>query len=70
MAKSMRLWGGWRFAKGKAAIMAEWMSAESAWAIMASQGRKKYWKVRMAKMAAAWKKRASKKKTKKTSLYV
>lgn len=57
MAKSMRLGGGGRFAKGKSALMRKGYSAKRASGIMAAAGRKKYGAKRMAKMAARGRKR-------------
>lgn len=54
--KSMKPGGGGRFAKGKDALMAQGKSEESAGAIMAAQGRKKYGKAAFQKMAAAGRK--------------
>ena len=56
--KAMRLGGGGRFAAGKAKIEAEGKSPESAGAIMAAAGRKKYGAKKMAKWSAAGRKRA------------
>lgn len=52
MAKSMKLWGGWRFAKLSKEIQSQGKSKESADAIAASIGRKKYGSKKMAKMSA------------------
>lgn len=60
MAKSMKLGGGGRFAAGVSALKKEGKSAESAKAIMAAAGRKKYGAAKMSKMAASGKKRAMK----------
>lgn len=60
--KSMRLGGGGRFEKGVKALKAKGKSEESAKAIMASAGRKKYGKAKMAQWAEAGKKRAAEKK--------
>ena len=59
--KSMKLGGGGRFAKMQAAIEKTGKSAESAAAIAAAAGRKKYGARKMAKMAATGRKRAAKK---------
>ena len=59
MAKSMKVGGGGRFAKGKAALMKKGMSAKRAGGIMAAAGRKKYGKAKFQKMGAAGRKRAS-----------
>ena len=56
--KSMDLGGGGRFAAGKAKLESEGKSPESAGAIMASAGRKKYGAAKMAKWSAAGRKRA------------
>ena len=56
MSKSMKPGGGGRFAALKKKIEGEGKSAESAAAIAASAGRKKYGSARFAKMAAAGKK--------------
>lgn len=58
--KSMRLGGGGRFEKLVGQLKTSGKSEESAKAIAASVGRKKYGKAKMAKMAAAGRKRASK----------
>ncbi|MGE5631386.1 MAG: hypothetical protein ACM3TR_09855 [Caulobacteraceae bacterium] len=60
--KSTRLGGGGQFQMMKDAIMKTGKSAESAAAITAAAGMKKYGKAKMAKMAAAGRKRAAKKK--------
>lgn len=59
--KSMRLGGGGRFQKLVKHLTDQGKSEESAKAIAASVGRKKYGKAKMSKMAAAGRKRASKK---------
>jgi len=56
----MRLGGGGRFEKGKRDLMKKGYSEERASAIMAAIGRKKYGSARMAKWAAAGRKRAKK----------
>lgn len=58
--KSDRLGGGGRFAKMKGALEREGKSAESAGAIAASAGRKKYGKKKMARMSAAGRRRKAK----------
>ena len=58
MAKSMKPGGGGRFAKMVGGLERSGKSAESAKAIAASAGRKKYGAAKMAKFAAAGKKRA------------
>jgi len=60
--KSMRKGGGGRFAKLVDKLKSSGKSEESAKAIAASVGRKKYGTKEMARMAKAGKKRASKKK--------
>ncbi|MHB8744757.1 MAG: hypothetical protein ACYC9L_16815 [Sulfuricaulis sp.] len=60
--KSMKLGGGGRFAKGKAALMRKGMSAGRAGAIMAAAGRKKYGAKKMAKMSAKGRKRTARKR--------
>jgi hypothetical protein len=60
MAKSMRPGGGGRFAALKKKLEGQGKSASSAGAIAASVGRKKYGKAKMAKWAAAGRKRAAK----------
>ena len=62
MAKSMKPGGGGRFAKLTSDLERKGMSAESAKAIAAAAGRKKYGSERMSEMAASGKKRAAKKK--------
>lgn len=59
MAKSMKLGGGGRFAALKKKLESKGKSAESAGAIAATIGRKKYGNAKMAKWSAAGKKRAS-----------
>lgn len=59
MAKSMKLGGGGRFAKGAAAIEEKGEPASEAKAVMAIAGRKKYGAGAMSRMAA--KGRAAKK---------
>jgi len=61
-AKQSPLGSGERFKKGVLDMMAEGMSKDKAGAIMASVGRKKYGKKKMADMAAAGRKRAHEKK--------
>ena len=56
--KSLKLGGGGRFAKGKAAIMKKGLSAKRAGAIMAVAGRKKFGAKKMAKWSAAGRKRS------------
>jgi len=58
--KSMKLGGGGRFAKVKAAAAKSGMRDPAA--VAAAVGRKKYGAKKMAKMAAAGRKRAAKKK--------
>ena len=60
--KSMKPGGGGRFAKGKDALMRKGYSEESASAIMAAQGRKKYGAKQMSEWAASALKKAAKKK--------
>lgn len=60
--KSMALGGGGRFRKLVNKLEKQGKSAESAKAIAASIGRKKYGDAKMQKMAAAGRKRAAKKK--------
>jgi hypothetical protein len=62
--KSMRKGGGGRFAKMKGALEREGKSAESAGAIAADAGRKKYGKKAFARMGAMGRKRAGKRKAK------
>lgn len=62
MAKSMKPGGGGRFAKFTSELERKGMSAESARAIAAAAGRKKYGNEGMSKMAEAGRKRANKKK--------
>jgi hypothetical protein len=57
--KSMRPGGGGRFAKAKDEMMAEGAPAKVASARLAVAGRKKYGAERMARWAAAGRKRAS-----------
>lgn len=57
--KSMKLGGGGRFAKVEAAARAS--GARNPAAVAAAAGRKKYGAEKMAKMAAAGRKRAAKK---------
>jgi hypothetical protein len=57
MAKSMKLGGGGRFAKLTRKLESKGKSAGAAKAIAASIGRKKYGAKKMAKMAAAGRKR-------------
>lgn len=57
MSKSMKLGGGGRFAALTAKLKRQSKSAASAKAIAASVGRKKYGASKMAKMAAAGRKR-------------
>jgi hypothetical protein len=52
MAKSMKLGGGGRFAKLKKKIEGEGKSAESAGAIAAAAGRKKYGAKKFASLSA------------------
>lgn len=61
--KSMRLGGGGRFAKLEKSIAAKGKVSNPA-AVAAAIGRKKYGAAKMAKMAAAGRRRASKKKGK------
>lgn len=56
--KSMRAGGGGRFARLKGKLESEGKSAESAGAIAASAGRKKYGAAQMSKWSAAGRKRA------------
>ena len=56
--KSMKLGGGGRFAKGKAALESKGYSEKSAGAIMATRGRKAYGQSKMTKWSQAGKKRA------------
>ena len=56
MAKP-KLWSGARFKKVQSAIQKSWYSKESAWAIAASIGRKKYWNKKFQQMAIAGKKK-------------
>jgi len=49
MAKSMKLWGGGRFAKLTWQLAKKWV--ENPAALAASIGRKKYWATKMAAMA-------------------
>jgi hypothetical protein len=58
--KSMRLGGGGRFKKGQEAMERKGMSKDEAGAIMASEGRKKYGKKKMSRMAARGKMRKAK----------
>lgn len=60
MGKSMKPGGGGRFAALKAALERSGKSENSAGAIAASAGRKKYGKKKFQAMAAAGKKRAGK----------
>ena len=60
--KSMAVGGGGRFAKLKGSLEAKGMSAESAAAVSASIGMKKYGKKRMESMSAKGKVRAAQKK--------
>jgi len=60
MAKSMKPGGGGRFAKMVKSLESKGKSAESAKAISAAIGRKKYGSEKMVKMAAAGRKRAAK----------
>jgi len=60
--KSLRKGGGGKFAKMEDALMAKGYSEESAGAITASAGRKKFGAKEFAKMAATGRKRAAKKK--------
>lgn len=57
----MRLGGGGRFQKFVKKLMDQGKSEESAKAIAASAGRKKYGKAKMAQWAKAGRKRAAKK---------
>ncbi len=59
--KSTKLGGGGRFERMKDAIMASGKSEESAKAITAAAGRKKYGKKRMSSMAATGRKRTKSK---------
>jgi hypothetical protein len=56
--KSMKLGGGGRFQKMENALKKKGYSEESAGAITASAGRKKYGKSKFQKMAAAGRRRA------------
>ena len=58
MAKSMKPGGGGRFQKFVGSLEAKGMSADSAKAIAAAAGRKKYGAKKMAEMSAAGRKRA------------
>lgn len=58
--KSMKPGGGGRFQKFVGSLEAKGMSSDSAKAIAAAAGRKKYGKAGMAKMSAAGRKRAAK----------
>jgi len=58
MAKSMKLGGGGRFEKLTKKLESKGKSAESAKAIAASAGRKKYGAAKMASMAAKGRKKA------------
>jgi hypothetical protein len=60
MAKSMKKGGGGRFAKMKKALEREGKSDDSAGAIAASAGRKKYGKKAFQRMAARGAKRKAK----------
>ena len=60
--KSMKPGGGGKFAKMEDRLKSEGKSAESAAAIAASIGRKKYGAKKMGNWAAAGKKRSAKKK--------
>lgn len=60
--KSIKLGGGGRFKKMESALEKKGYSEESAKAITASQGIKKYGKAKMSSMATAGKKRAAKSK--------
>lgn len=60
--KSMKLGGGGRFKKMEGALEKKGYSEESAKAITASAGRKKYGAEKMEKMAAAGTRKAVKKK--------
>jgi len=60
--KSMSPGGGGRFAKMTASLESKGMSAESAKAIAAAAGRKKYGAKRMAEMSASGRRKAAKKK--------
>lgn len=60
MAKSMKPGGGGRFAKMVKGLKASGKDEESADAIAAAAGRKKYGKAKMAKFAAAGRRRAAK----------
>jgi hypothetical protein len=57
MAKSMKLGGGGRFAKLTGKLESQGKSPEAAKAIAAAAGRKKYGATKMAKMAAAGRKK-------------
>ena len=59
--KSMAPGGGGRFAKGKDALVKKGYSEESASAIMAAQGRKKYGAEKMSEWAANALRKAKKK---------
>lgn len=60
--KSLRKGGGGKFAQMKDALMAQGMSKDSADAVAAAAGRKKYGAKEFAKMSATGRKRAAKKK--------
>jgi hypothetical protein len=60
MAKSMKPGGGGRFQKFVGSLEAKGMSSDSAKAIAAAAGRKKFGKSRFQEMAAKGRKRASK----------
>lgn len=60
MAKSMKLGGGGKFAKGVAAMTKKGMPKQEAAAIMAKEGRAKYGAKKMNAMAQAGRKRAAK----------
>jgi len=62
MARKAKLGSGKRFASGKRKLMRKGYSAKSAGAIMAKAGRKKYGAKRMAKMAAAGRKRRARRR--------
>ena len=57
--KSMKPGGGGRFAQGQEALEKKGVSKESAGAVMAVRGRKKYGAKKMAKWSAAGRKRAA-----------
>lgn len=62
MGKSMKLGGGGRFSKMESALESKGYSKQSAGAITAAAGRKKYGKAKFQKMAATGRRKASKNK--------